>query len=947
MEAPVGRPRVRPVIILAAALGMLGLAPPQANASSPGDLDPTFGNGGIALASGPGDGMVSLHSEQHTLVLQPDGKIVVAESYQAPFCQSGGFLTTRYLPDGSLDPGFGEGGFAFTQVGSCSAVEADAVALQLDGKIVVAGQSDNSVGTAFTLVRYNPDGSLDPAFGGSGIVQTNLSGFTFGAQDLVIQANGKIIACGFVRNSTTLTDDGVLVRYLPDGERDTTFGNGGLVETPNVGVFWALALQADGKILVGADRGVFRFNDDGTSDATFGSGGAVVLFPSGGLVEGLAVQPDQRIIAGDARLNPDGTLDRTFGSGGFAEIPDGCGDDGNLALDSAGRITMTGRTPSGETRPGGCVVRLTPNGVPDSTFGNNGVSAIIPRELGPDFWGIAVKPNDDIVAVGIAAALTPSSIFLASYLGGSADTHTLNVTISGSGSSTVTSSPAGIACPPTCAASFPTGSQVTLTASPSTTFIGWAGDCSGLGSCSLSMDTEHAVLATFAELSVDPVVPVQGYSGTQMVDWIATVTDPNPQPQDSYSVTVEWGDGRTSDSTSTDVTLVQQSPETGPPCPHLAEGSPFCFDVFGRHTYGDAQMYDAHVLLTKSGGSATTSVPIGINKGLIINAKHFWAFAGRPTAPIVATFTDIDPFSWNATVDWGDGHNSFVQLNSAHIRNDQCPNVPVTECFDLQLTHTYRQVGTYQTTICVAKVSPGTVTEDCGAATAHVVRLEAIRKTYNDAAHAAFEFQNLSVASALLQDFHSAENAMISAQAAAGKAAAAADILASTGQVPYRDARFWDDFVVLTGNQAKWLARLRDAKALGDEIALTGLKGIVITAVCETNEIGLLTCSVIHALSLASDNLSLPDPIIVSFVPASGSPGTEVTIRAIFPLNAEPLQVYFNAQLASFEVTERAAVYYEISATVPPSASTGLISVEVQKGVITSFGYSSQPFVVN
>jgi uncharacterized delta-60 repeat protein len=143
------------------ALSLLGVSSAAALPLA-GDLDPSFGNGGVVTANAEGIGGITL---------QPDGKIVVAGT-------SNGleFRLTRYLPDGSADPSFGDRGSVETQVGQWAF--ASAIALQPDGKIVVAGGSyqggDNAplVREEFTLARYNPAGSLDASFGTDGITNT-------------------------------------------------------------------------------------------------------------------------------------------------------------------------------------------------------------------------------------------------------------------------------------------------------------------------------------------------------------------------------------------------------------------------------------------------------------------------------------------------------------------------------------------------------------------------------------------------------------------------------------------------------------------------------------------------------------------------------------------------------------------------------------------------------
>jgi len=136
--------------------------------AAPGDLDPTFGNGGIVITRGN-----SLNHLDYALgmAIQPDGKIVVVGDGSISGL-IGDFAVVRYNTDGSLDASFG-GGIVITPVGN-SQDQARSVAIQADGKIVVAGFICNGVGicgaSSLAVVRYNPNGSLDTSFNGTGKV---------------------------------------------------------------------------------------------------------------------------------------------------------------------------------------------------------------------------------------------------------------------------------------------------------------------------------------------------------------------------------------------------------------------------------------------------------------------------------------------------------------------------------------------------------------------------------------------------------------------------------------------------------------------------------------------------------------------------------------------------------------------------------------------------------
>jgi uncharacterized delta-60 repeat protein len=167
----------------------------------------------------------------------PDGRLVVGGTP--------GFTAARFIGD-ELDPTFGEGGVVTERPGLYPA--ALALALQPDQRIVLAGQATRGT-SRFVLVRFTRDGASDPSFGADGIVATRI-GDSSSATGVVVQADGKIVATGWTRESGVLQF--ALARYEPDGSLDRAFGSGGIVETPigSSAMAWASALQANGKIVV-------------------------------------------------------------------------------------------------------------------------------------------------------------------------------------------------------------------------------------------------------------------------------------------------------------------------------------------------------------------------------------------------------------------------------------------------------------------------------------------------------------------------------------------------------------------------------------------------------------------------------------------------------------------------------------------------------------------------
>jgi uncharacterized delta-60 repeat protein len=314
----------------------------MARFNADGSLDSSFDGDGKAITP-LGSGYNSYQTTG--LAVQPDGKILVAGTHYDGNSNGADFAVVRYNTDGSLDTNFDSDGKAFADVypGPYTYHEvAASIALQADGKVLVAGTSRNdaSYSNDFALVRFNADGTLDTSFDGDGILTTDLGTYsTDSGKALAVQADGKILLAGISNN------DFAVVRYNADGSLDTSFGTGGKVLTAigaSIDEAYSLAVQADGKILLAGrtyngkdyDIALIRYNTNGSLDASFGSGGKVVTAIGKGdeAAYGVAVQADGKIlVTGSAylpygnfggaqhsndfvvvRYNPDGSLDTSF-----------------------------------------------------------------------------------------------------------------------------------------------------------------------------------------------------------------------------------------------------------------------------------------------------------------------------------------------------------------------------------------------------------------------------------------------------------------------------------------------------------------------------------------------------------------------------------------------------------------------------------------------------------
>lgn len=252
-------PRAKaPIAILTAALALVGqasVAPAAAeSAPTPGGLDTSF--------DGDGKVVTTLEGSDQAMAIQPDGRIVVV-GFSVQVGTGSDFTVVRYDVDGSLDESFGGDGVVVTPIGpGASRDEAFTVALQPDGRIVVAGDTSEGSTSHAALARYNADGTLDPAFGGDGIVTTQVGSLSQ-AFAVAVDGDGRTLVAGDTNSGGNV--DFALVRYLADGTLDAAFGTTGVVTTPiGSGSDHArgMAVQNDGRIVVAghSDSGVTQNN---------------------------------------------------------------------------------------------------------------------------------------------------------------------------------------------------------------------------------------------------------------------------------------------------------------------------------------------------------------------------------------------------------------------------------------------------------------------------------------------------------------------------------------------------------------------------------------------------------------------------------------------------------------------------------------------------------------
>lgn len=334
-----------------------------------GDLDISFGTGGKVITE---TNTRSNYSNRLAIAVQRDGKIVLAGHCLGNLDYID-FCAVRYLPTGNLDTSFGVNGKVVTSIDIYTDA-ATRIAIQPDNKIVLVGHCYNGT-NHFCALRYDADGTLDTSFGNGGKVVTSVGNSEDYAYAVALQPDGKLVLAGSCINNGNY--DFCALRYHSDGTLDLNFGSGGKVISP-IGVNYdsahAIVLQPDGKLVLAGHCDVnltfkfcaLRYHADGSLDLSFGVGGKVTptLGGSENVAVSLTLLPDGKLVLAGwcgsttnpldfcaQRYNPDGSIDGTFGTNGKALT-----DVGNnleyayaLALQPDGKIVLAGHCNRGGT----------------------------------------------------------------------------------------------------------------------------------------------------------------------------------------------------------------------------------------------------------------------------------------------------------------------------------------------------------------------------------------------------------------------------------------------------------------------------------------------------------------------------------------------------------------------------------------------------------------------
>lgn len=380
-----------------------------------GDLVAGFGDDGIAQL-----GIADAYGAEASIpAIAADGTLTYCATRGSP--PERDMIVARVRPDGTPDTSFSTDGRYTLDFGGNDDTCA-AVAVQADGRIVVAGATQDDTARNFALARLHPSGALDTTFGTGGRQQVQFD--VFGAPNsealaLAVQPNGRLLVAGYL-SVTGVTRQMAVARLLPDGSYDTSFNGIGRQRVQGIGDgatdysrAHAIALDGNGRILLAGqaakytndvletDFAAARLLSDGSLDETFGDGGhTMIAFDFGGatgsnldVAHALQCMPDGRIVlAGEAdvsatatanmdmafvRLLADGAPDPAFGTNGrtlveFDRTPSGDDIARTLVLDGAHIVAAGYAHTEGDTGADLAFVRLLPNAARDPSFGNLG-----------------------------------------------------------------------------------------------------------------------------------------------------------------------------------------------------------------------------------------------------------------------------------------------------------------------------------------------------------------------------------------------------------------------------------------------------------------------------------------------------------------------------------------------------------------------------------------------
>jgi uncharacterized delta-60 repeat protein len=390
---------------------ILALLFPLTFIAQPGVLDPTFGNNGKITLD-----FLEEADEAKDIAIQTDGKILVAGTSNLNFNIQ--FALVRYNEDGTLDNTFSEDGIVNVQFGSSNLSSAECLAIQPDGKILLAGTTFSGDFYQLAIVRFNIDGTLDNTFSGDGLFTSSFATNVF-CGTIALDSDGSIVAAG-ASGLLGAANHISVFRVLSNGTLDIGFGNNGLqrVDIGSQSGALSVIVQSDGKIVAAGrtDDGVYndfavvRFLSNGSLDVTFDGDGkrtfslaefddyatSLLQLPNGKLLLGGISNTEFALV----QLNANGSNNTAFSADGIVQtdLNDSFDEIQDIALDADGNIVAVGH--SAYNVYDIAVLRYLPNGTLDNLFSLDGKTTI-------DFFGtydyghaLALQQDGKIVVAG-------------------------------------------------------------------------------------------------------------------------------------------------------------------------------------------------------------------------------------------------------------------------------------------------------------------------------------------------------------------------------------------------------------------------------------------------------------------------------------------------------------------------------------------------------------------
>ena len=396
--------------------------------SQAGSLDSSFGTGGKVVTS-----INSGADKAYAVALQTDGKIVVA-GMTTSASTGKDFACLRYNSNGTLDTTFGTGGIVTNDVQTGSDDVVYSIAIQSDGKIILAGFSDDGSNKNAAIIRLNATGTLDASFGTSGKVLTDF--ITNRADEIktvkIHTLTGNIVVGG-TSSLTSTNSQAIIARYTSAGLLDTTFNTTGKVlldDASGTGTYYNiiedLAVKSNGKIsAVGwinqqglqwsANYYGCRINNNGTMDTSFSTDGYIVTnggFNADDKSFSMILNSDDSVLySGGGYLS---TLEYDYFLGlydstGSTAVGKALFDYGSLVkdisygmgIDSTGKIVLAGSNVTSITNSTFGIARVNANYTVDSTFGTAGkVTTIFGTNTTNEAFDMVIQTDDRIIAVG-------------------------------------------------------------------------------------------------------------------------------------------------------------------------------------------------------------------------------------------------------------------------------------------------------------------------------------------------------------------------------------------------------------------------------------------------------------------------------------------------------------------------------------------------------------------